>query len=72
MHYGGSDLHITKINVLLHVTFEFYLLILNNVYITVMYKNADSVTGGLCIISFPLHPHRGAGSQTSARTQAFI
>ena len=65
MHYDGLDLHVTKINILLHVTFEFYLLIHNNVSITVMLKNADSVTrGGLCIISFPLHPHRGAGSQT--------
>lgn len=59
-------------NVFLHVTFEFYLINLNNISITVMYKNADSVTRGLCVISFPLHPHRGAGSQTSARRQAFI
>lgn len=32
-----------------------------------MYKNADGVTWGMCIISFPLHPHWGAGSQTSAK-----
>lgn len=67
-----SDFHIPRIKLLLHVTFEFYLMNFNNVSITVMYENADSGTRGLCIISFPLHPHRGAGSQTSARTQAFI
>lgn len=53
--------------ILLHVIFEFYLIILNNISVTVMYKNADGVTRGMCIISFPLHPHWGAGSQTSAK-----
>lgn len=68
----SSLLQMVKMLILSHVTFEFHLINLNNISISVMCKNADSVTRGLCVISFPLHPHRGAGSQTSARRQAFI
>lgn len=69
--------HTSENGRVLHLRLGFYWTF-NNIYNAVE-KDADSgggVEGCVCVwggvISFPLHPHRGAGSQTSAKHKSLF